>query len=152
MTVKAFVGFQIHSAYHTVQDIESLFEKLRKRPLKDAIRLSVRSDLQPAPSLAKAKLRSEIQDVHIALFDVSENNANVMIEVGLADGSHKQVFLLKKSEVEEAIPNAIRPSRGVRALRLLQLSMLSSSFDMGYSYTSCGKESPADYYVSDCGG
>ncbi len=93
--LKAFVGFQIKSPYHTVEEIQSLFEKLRKRLVKDAIRLSVRYGLFPPGAILWSELRSEIEGCDIALFDVSENNANVMIEVGLAYGSDKQVFLLK---------------------------------------------------------
>lgn len=103
--IEAFVGFQIKSEYHNVKDIESMITKLEKR-LADGhdVELQTKYGTFPPGGILWDDVKDSIYNSDISIFDISENNSNVMIEVGLAYGFGKQVFMLKNKESFEAYP------------------------------------------------
>ncbi|GEM_PF-3695211 len=99
--LKVFVGFQIESDFHTTEQLHQLLALLSDRLREtQAIELEVKFGILPPGVIMWDELRKAIRESHLAIFDISENNANVMIEVGLAYGFGKQVFLLKNRSSE----------------------------------------------------
>ena len=50
------------------------------------------------------EILEKITSSDISIFDISENNPNVLLEVGISFGSDKQVILLKKEETKKRYP------------------------------------------------
>jgi hypothetical protein len=96
--LRVFVGFKIESTYHTEHQIKSLMDSLAARLKAEGIVLSVEYGKFPAGVILWDSVRDSIRHSEVAIFDISENNPNVMIEVGLAIGYAKRVLLLKSSE------------------------------------------------------
>ena len=97
MKIRVFVGYQTNSEYHKTEDIkDTIFEV--KKIVEDKlanIELDVKfGEFGAGKSLFEA-VRNAIKECEIAIFDISENNPNVLIEVGMAYGYNKRVILLK---------------------------------------------------------
>lgn len=100
--VRAFVGFQTESEFQTLAQIQGLFERVtRELEEEHGMLLRVKYGIFPPGRILWDEVRDSISDSDIAIFDVSENNANVMIEVGMAYGASKQVFHLKNEASKE---------------------------------------------------
>lgn len=96
--LKIFVGCQIDSKFH---DFDKLREAIGKVQRKVEDKENVRTEVQygkfaPGKSLFREVLHA-IKNCEISIFDISENNLSVLIEVGMAYGDHKRVVLLKNS-------------------------------------------------------
>src|SRR5438132_4601609 len=75
--------------------MKSLEERLEKEA---NLRLAVQyGRFPPGPTLWE-EIKAAILDCDIAVFDISENAPNVLLEAGLAFGQEKCVFLLKNNE------------------------------------------------------
>lgn len=99
MRLNVFVGYQHHSDFHDSKAIRSLIVSLDKHlQRKDNMFLNVQYGKFPPGSVLWTEVTKAITDSDICIFDISENNPNVMIEVGLALGLGRQVFLLKNEE------------------------------------------------------
>ena len=96
--IKAFVGLQIKSKFHSFDEIKLFFTLLSTQLDSRQITLQVTYGLFPPGRILWDEVRKGITECDVAFFDVSENNPNVMIEVGLAYGLRKQVFILKCRE------------------------------------------------------
>ncbi len=100
--VRIFVGFQIESEFQTEAEIKAvialLTEELKK---KHHVDLNVKYGIFDPGEILWDEVRESISNCDLAIFDISENNSNVLLEVGLAYGSGKQVFLLKNNASKE---------------------------------------------------
>jgi len=97
--IKAFVGFQTKSEFHTFEEFEAMLASLRDELReKHNIALRARYGIFPPGGILWNEVEDAIYECDVAVFDISENNANVMIEVGLAYGFGRQVFLLKNRQ------------------------------------------------------
>jgi len=103
--LSVFVGFQIKSDFHSTEEIEKLVSSLSNSLGEHhGIVLNAVFGLFPPGRILWSELRDSIHNCDVAIFDISENNPNVMIEVGLAYGSGKQVILLKNRESYKLFP------------------------------------------------
>ena len=103
--LKVFVGFRLQSDFHDVEDIQSLMNALSDDlRTKHNISLSIQYGKFPAGSILWDEITNAIRRSDICIFDISENNPNVMMEVGLAMGLERQVFMLKNKTSEKDYP------------------------------------------------
>lgn len=97
--LRVFFGLQIHSKFHRLKDIISLMESsdnvLRQQ---HDILLEVEYGKFPPGKIPWTEVNEAINRADIGIFDISENNSNVMIEAGFALGLGRQVFLLKNKK------------------------------------------------------
>ena len=98
--IKIFVGYQIDSEFHTSDEIKEIMCG-RVAPLVEAelgisLEFKFGNKFRPGEYLF-SQVNDAIHQSEIAIFDVSENNPNVLIEVGLAYGARKHTILLKNS-------------------------------------------------------
>jgi hypothetical protein len=94
--VKIFVGYQIDSDYHNLVDLKNAVATV-KSIVEGQIDVNLEiqyGEFVPGKFLFNEVLNA-IKECEIAIFDISENNPNVLIEVGLAYGNNKHVVLLK---------------------------------------------------------
>lgn len=106
--INVFVGYQIDSAYHTKEEIQELMDALSDRlKARFDINLDVNYGVFEPGSNIWDEVREKIAESQIAIFDISENNPNVLVEVGLAYGMGKHVIMLKNKKSRE---NYERPS------------------------------------------
>lgn len=101
--LKVFVGYQINSEYHDTKDLKQSIFKVKETVEKKfpTIELDIKFGEFKAGKLLFNEVFSAIKECEIAIFDISENNPNVLIEVGLAYGNNKQVILLKNELSKE---------------------------------------------------
>lgn len=97
LRVRAFVGFQLQSAFHTEPKLASLLGKAGARLEDRGITLTISFGRFPAGDLLWPAVVEAIRHSDVAIFDISENNPNVLIEVGLAGGYQKRLLLLKNA-------------------------------------------------------
>jgi hypothetical protein len=101
--IRAFVGFHIGSEFQSTEEIHRLLDLVVERLDKEhGVSMQVKYGLFPPGTILWKEIIEGISNSDIVVFDISENNPNVMIEVGLGYGSGKQVFLLKNRASEEA--------------------------------------------------
>lgn len=98
--IRVFVGYQIGSVFHSSDEIKELMCN-RVTQLAEE-KLNIRLEFRFGDKfLAGEYLFSQVNDAiiqsEIVIFDISENNANVLIEVGIAYGIKKYCILLKNS-------------------------------------------------------
>ena len=95
--VRAFVGYQLHSTFHTEQKLDALIRKATILLEARGVSLLVSYGRFPAGDLLWPAVVDAIRHSDVAIFDISENNPNVLIEVGLAGGYQKRLLLLKNA-------------------------------------------------------
>jgi hypothetical protein len=104
--IKAFIGYQFDSKFHSPEDFKEMDKKLKTK--LDTYDPPVDLFFEYGEFVPGAQLWDEILEKitysDISIFDISENNPNVLLEVGIAYGSNKQVILLKKEETNEKYP------------------------------------------------
>jgi hypothetical protein len=97
--LKIFFGYQLRSKYHTEKKIQTTMKKLKKRIQKESnYDVEVKFGKFHPGELLFSEVLQAILDSDVAIFDVSENNANVCIEVGMAYGGNKYVICLKNRD------------------------------------------------------
>ena len=103
--LRVFVGLRLRSEFHDIEDMKSLMNTLSNNLRKsDRISLDVQYGKFPPGSILWDEITNAISRSDICIFDISENNPNVMMEVGLALGLGKQVFMLKNKKSEKQYP------------------------------------------------
>jgi len=102
--LRIFVGYQIRSDFHSEANVKSLIKHLEKKLRGSKIVLSVTYGKFPAGEILWDSVRDAIRHADIAIFDISENSPNVMIELGLALGYAKRVLLLKNLSSSSGYP------------------------------------------------
>ena len=93
---KIFVGYQTRSRYRRLAKLKEAINKVKDNvEQKENVNLEIQYGEFPAGEFLFSKVFNSIRECEIAIFDISENNANVLIEVGMALGTSKCVLLLK---------------------------------------------------------
>ena len=108
--VKIFVGYQIESRYHEVDKIKEAINKVKgKVEMEENVDIGIQYGEFPAGRFLFSEVFNAIRNCEIAIFDISENNANVLIEVGIAYGNNRYVILLKNelSKEEHKVPSDV---------------------------------------------
>ena len=104
--IKAFIGYQINSKFHDPDDFHKMGEELKKNLCKHDPPVDI--IIEYCEFTPGARLWDEISEKitcsDITIFDISENNPNVLLEVGIAYGSNKQVLLLKNEGTDKDYP------------------------------------------------
>lgn len=109
--LKTFIGYQINSAYHKADNFKRLGERLnaflsQELSIGDTtINLEIEYGEFPPGANIWEQVRYRIESSHIAIFDISENNPNVLLEAGIAIGTNKHVIFLKCQEAECPVPS-----------------------------------------------
>ena len=100
--VSAFIGYQIDSEYHEEGEIEDLGEKLEQYLSERNIVLDLDyGTFIPGRSVLN-QVSESIQNADVCIFDISENNANVLFESGYALGNEKNIILMKNEKSSES--------------------------------------------------
>lgn len=96
--LRVFVGHQLDSEYHDESDLKALLRGVCRKLAPKRIALEATFGRFPAGENLWDSVRETIRRADLAVFDVSENNPNVMLEAGLALGSSKRILMLKSQE------------------------------------------------------
>lgn len=111
--ITIFVGYQINSDYHASKDLKDAIFQVKKIIENQIpnIDLDIKFGEFEAGRILWDEVFNTIKKCDVAIFDISENNPNVLIEVGLAYGNNKHVILLKNEISKERfkIPSDISP-------------------------------------------
>lgn len=107
--ITIFVGYQINSDYHASKDLKDAIFQVKKIIENQIpnIDLDIKFGEFEAGRILWDEVFNTIKKCDVAIFDISENNPNVLIEVGLAYGNNKHVILLKNeiSVIVNPIPH-----------------------------------------------
>lgn len=104
--VSTFIGYQINSEYHDEEEIEELGNQLEQYLHNRNVTLDLDyGTFVPGRSVLK-QVSESIQKANVCIFDISENNPNVLFESGYALGGDKNIILLKNKKSSES---GIRP-------------------------------------------
>jgi hypothetical protein len=102
--LRIFVGYQIVSDFHSSDEIKELMCNHIARLAEEKLDVCIEFKFGDR-FLAGEYLFSQVNDAilqsEITVFDISECNANVLIEVGIAYGIRKYCILLKNSASKE---------------------------------------------------
>lgn len=95
---RIFVGYQMRSRWHSKALLRKLIDKVKyKIGKKENVDLEIQyGEFHPGEFLF-SEVFNAIKNCEIAIFDISENNPNVLIEVGMSYGIGKYVILLKNN-------------------------------------------------------
>jgi hypothetical protein len=104
--INLFIGYQIKSEFHSPKDFCRLSERLNSYLLKQnpSINAKVTFGEFPVGTQLWQGVSKEISKSDLGIFDISENNRNVLIEVGFTLGQGKTVILLKQSATKKKYP------------------------------------------------
>lgn len=110
LKLKVFIGFQYKSKFHALGDFECLGGAIAKRLRQSnpPVEISVELGLFRAGDLLLKEVFGKIANSDITIFDISENNPNVMLEAGISYGAQKHTILLRCNQSEAAIPSDIK--------------------------------------------
>ncbi|HHT9106358.1 MAG TPA: hypothetical protein ACFYD7_10850 [Candidatus Wujingus californicus] len=106
LIINIFIGYQLKSPYHHKSDYRKIIHLLsenlgrQKPPIKI---LPQFCEFQAGTQLWE-EVTSAINIADITVFDISENNPNVLVEVGIAKGNGKHVVLLKNEQAKKDHP------------------------------------------------
>lgn len=97
-SINIFVGYQIVSSFHKTSDMKTKMAKGIRNLVskKSGLSLEFKFGDKFAPGdFLFHQVQAAIHQCEIAIFDISENNPNVMIEIGMALGAQKRIVVLK---------------------------------------------------------
>lgn len=113
INLNLFVGYQIKSELHKKQDYIKMIAELNKLLNKSSpkINLKVEYGEFPPGSQFWDEIKIAIQKSDVAIFDISENNPNVLLEAGISIGSNKHIIFLKNIsiDIEYPLPSDLNP-------------------------------------------
>ncbi|HEX8319256.1 hypothetical protein [Longimicrobium sp.] len=100
MHLQVFVGYQINSVYHATADLKAMGDALaaHMRQLNRPATLEIEYGEFPPGVNLWDQISQKIKAADITIFDISENNPNVLLEAGIAVGSGRHVILLKSKK------------------------------------------------------
>lgn len=100
LSIRVFVGYQLRSEYHKKNDfrkiIRLLSETLQRH--KPPVKILPQFCEFPVGTQLWEEVTSAINLADITIFDISENNPNVLVEAGIAKGYGKHVVFLKNEQ------------------------------------------------------
>lgn len=105
--LKTFIGYQINSSYHCSKDFSVLASSLNDFLLANNTNIQLEFEFGEFPPGAKFwdEIQKKIESSHITIFDISENNPNVLLETGIAIDSGAHVILLKSEKSNSPHPS-----------------------------------------------
>ena len=110
--LRIFIGFKGRSKYHTSKDFEALGVAISHRLKR--INPKIDTHFKLGEFNAGEKLWEEIYksitNCDIAIFDISDNSPNVMIEAGVGYGSGKRVILIRCNRSKQKRPTDLHPT------------------------------------------
>lgn len=104
--LKVFVGYQIKSVYHRPSVYRKLIDLLNRELQKSSPQVQLQAtfgEFPPGTNLWN-EITAALLQSDLTVFDISENNRNVMVEVGIAVGGNKHVILLKSTSSNRKYP------------------------------------------------
>jgi hypothetical protein len=110
--INIFVGYQIISQFHSAEEIKDVMCNYVSPLVKTKLGISIAfkfGDKFETGQYLFTQVENAIHKSEIAIFDISENNQNVLIEIGMAYGEKKFTILLKNnaSKKDFEIPSDI---------------------------------------------
>lgn len=104
--LKAFMGYELRSAYHSGADFQKLGRAINKyfSSKSSGIHLDFEYGKFPPGTQLWEQVRQSINKAHVTVFDISENNPNVLLEAGIAIGTDKHVIFLKSADSKSLLP------------------------------------------------
>lgn len=107
--LKVFVGYQIESKYHSPNHFESMGKHLNNllKKRNRMVSLDIEYGIFPPGARLWEQVAEKIEAAHITIFDISENNPNVLLEAGISLGTGKHVIFLKCDQSESKYPTDI---------------------------------------------
>jgi hypothetical protein len=111
--LKVFVGYQLKSKFHTSSYLKTIISQKIGTSVKKKLGITLDcqfGDKFTAGGFLFSQVQDAINNCEVAIFDISENNPNVMIEVGMALGAKKFTIIIKNesSSHEFPIPSDIK--------------------------------------------
>lgn len=123
INLKVFIGYQLDSRYHSSSHFESMGKHLNDllKKQNSMVSLDIEYGLFPPGARLWDQIVDKIEAAHIAIFDISENNPNVLLEAGISLGTGKHVIFLKCEQAKTKYPTDIHnfiflPYRSYRTL------------------------------------
>lgn len=98
--LKVFVGYQIISEFHSSEEIKKIMYDFVTPLVEEKLNIKVEfkfGDKFRVGEYLFSQVHDAIQQCEIAIFDISENNPNVLIEVGMAYGAKKFTIITKNN-------------------------------------------------------
>ena len=143
--IKIFVGYKIDSEYHSSKSLKNAIGTV-KSLIEDSIDVNLEiqyGEFSPGRFLFNEVFKAIIE-CEVAVFDISENTPNVLIEVGLAHGNNKHVILLKNALSEEKfkVPSDINAFIYVPYRNNKTLSQIDTCKELANAIISYLKEIP----------
>lgn len=118
------MGHQLESEFHRESDLRKLIRRANQYLSHRGVAVQATFGRFPAGQNLWDSVREAIGKADLAIFDVSENNPNVMLEAGLALGSSKRILMLKSHESDsrfkrpsDLVGYVYLPYENARALR-----------------------------------
>ncbi len=107
--LKIFIGYQFKSDFHSPAHFQALGHALNALLEKQnkSIRLDIEYGAFPPGVRLWDKIMETIEASQVTIFDISENNPNVLIESGIALGTGKHVIFLKCEQSTYNYPSDI---------------------------------------------
>ncbi len=107
--LKTFVGYQVKSKFHTPIHFKTMGDALNKHLQRhsESIELEIEYGEFPPGARLWDQIIEKIEASQITIFDLSENNPNVLIEAGIALGTEKHVIFLKCEQSKVDYPSDI---------------------------------------------
>lgn len=107
--LKTFVGYQLNSKFHSPMHFQAMGNALNNylKNQKKPIELDIEYGIFSPGSRLWDQIMERIASSHVTIFDISENNPNVLIEVGIALGTGKHVIFLKCEQSKSSYPSDI---------------------------------------------
>lgn len=108
--LKTFIGYQIKSKYHTRKDFKLMGEALNGYLNKLSPRIQLEIEFGEFPPGARLwdEVISKIASSHVTIFDISENNPNVLLEAGMAFGMGNHVVFLRSNQSDNSVPSDLK--------------------------------------------
>jgi hypothetical protein len=101
---QCFVGYPYSPGYFSRQSFKQRVDRATK---EESIKPFF-YDNEYDNDQVSCKICAKIQECGFAMFDITDGNLNVMIELGLAFGLGKQVIILKQANIPIAVPTDIK--------------------------------------------
>jgi hypothetical protein len=107
--LKTFVGYQLKSKFHSPMHFQTMGNALNSylQNQNKPIELDIEYGVFPTGSRLWDQIMEKIDASNVTIFDISENNPNVLIEAGIALGTGKHVIFLKCEQSKSNYPSDI---------------------------------------------
>jgi hypothetical protein len=101
---EAFIGYQFESKFYQKGRLKGSISRALKA---QSMKAYFPDDHQRA-ELLTCRLNEKIYESRLSIFEISDNNPNVMLEVGLAMGLGKEIVFLKNKKSRVEVPSDLK--------------------------------------------